>query len=470
MNDEIKAVILAGGSGTRLWPMSRQQLPKQFLKLSGNQSMLGATISRLSPLISAHDAWVVTSDSHASGEAFSELEGLHQILEPCGRNTAPAIAVTAAMMYDFSDADPVMIVLPADHLISKHDAFHQCLKTAVDLAQRDQLVTFGLLPDAPETGFGYVQAEQGEGDVHKVLRFVEKPDLATAEKMLDEGGYYWNSGMFVWKCSVILKELELYLPEVWDVLTKMRVRWQGGEPWQEVIRDSFADMPDISIDYGIMEKSTRVSLVAADIGWSDVGSWDAVYEVSKHDENGNSLSEHVMAFDCENTLIRSEGRMITAIGLEDMIVVDTADAILLAKAGESQRVKEVVGELKKLHGSLHVQHMTVRRPWGSYTVLNGASAGYQMKRIDVEPGQKLSLQSHQHRSEHWIVVAGTATVTCGELVRIVPKNGSAYIPIGEVHRLENKGKVLLQLIEVQVGDYLGEDDIERLEDVYGRIK
>ncbi|EAU54614.1 mannose-1-phosphate guanylyltransferase/mannose-6-phosphate isomerase [Mariprofundus ferrooxydans] len=468
--NSIKAVVLAGGSGTRLWPLSRQQLPKQFLKLNGDESMLGATISRLSPLVERSDAWVITGEKHATGEAFSELDGLHLILEPCGRNTAPAIAVAAAVMLDFNKDDPVMIVLPSDHLITKKEAFQKCLKQAIEVAMTDQLVTFGLVPDAPETGFGYVQAEPEEGAIHKVLRFVEKPNIAAAEQMLEEGGYYWNSGMFVWKCSVILEEVKQYLPSLWTVLERMRARWQTGEPWQEVVRDSFADMPDVSIDYGVMEKSKRVSLVAADIGWSDVGSWDAVHEMAKHDEDGNEISGNVLAIDCKNSLLRSEGRLLAAIGLEDIIAVETPDAILLARAGQSQRVKEIVGELVKTKGTLHLEHVTVRRPWGSYTVLENSGQGYKLKRIDVLPGGRLSLQSHQHRAEHWVVVSGTATITCGDLTRTVPKNGGTYIPIGEVHRLENRGKMPLQLIEVQVGDYLGEDDIERFEDSYGRKK
>jgi len=469
MNHTIKAVVLAGGSGTRLWPLSRQQLPKQFLKLNGNESMLGATISRLSPLVERKDAWVITGEKHATGEAFSELDGLHLILEPCGRNTAPAIAVAAAVMRDFSDGDPVMVVLPSDHLITKKDAFQECLRQAVETAMSGKLVTFGLVPDAPETGFGYVQAEkQGEGPAQKVVRFVEKPNVAAARQMLDEGGYYWNSGMFVWKCSVILAEIEQYLPKVWTVLERMRAKWQAGERWQDVIRYEFAEMPDVSIDYGVMEKSANVALISADIGWSDVGSWDAVHEMAVHDANGNDISGNVLAIDCKNSLLRSEGRLLAAIGLEDIIVVETPDAILLARAGESQRVKEIVEELKKTTGTLHLEHVTVRRPWGSYTVLEDSGQGYKLKRIDVLPGGCLSLQAHQHRAEHWVVVSGTATITCGDLTRTVPKNGGTYIPVGEMHRLENRGKMPLQLIEVQVGEYLGEDDIERFEDSYGR--
>jgi len=468
MSDVLKAVVLAGGSGSRLWPLSRQQLPKQFLNLNGEQSMLGATISRLSPLIEEDDVWVITGESHATGEAFSELDGLHQILEPCGRNTAPAIALSAALLQDLNDDDPVMVVLPADHLVSKSESFQACLKQAVAAADTGRLVTFGVVPDQPETGFGYIQAEAEQNGLHQVLRFVEKPKKKAAQKMLDDGNYYWNSGMFVWKASVILAEIKTHLPEVWSVLQPMRERWNNGEAWQEVIRDDFSNMPDISIDYGVMEKSDNVSLVTADIGWSDVGSWDAVHEMAERDADGNEISGNVLAIDCKNSLFRSESRLIAAVGLDDFIVVETPDAILLAKAGESQRVRELVDSLKQGDQSYHIEHVTVRRPWGSYTVLEESGDGYKLKRISVLPGAKLSLQAHQHRSEHWVVVAGTATVTCGDLVKVVPRNGSAYIPIGETHRLENHGKVMLQLIEVQVGDYLEEDDIERFEDTYGR--
>jgi len=470
MRDILKAVVLAGGSGSRLWPLSRQQLPKQFLNLNGEESMLGATISRLSPLIEEKDVWVVTGESHATGEAFSELDGLNQILEPCGRNTAPAIAVAAALMLDLNGGgDPIMVVLPADHLVSKNEAFQACLKQAVVAAKTGQLVTFGIVPDQPETGFGYIQTDVEKDGMREVLRFVEKPNKAAAQQMLDDGNYYWNSGMFVWQASAILREIEKHLPQVWSVLEDMRNRWNSGGVWQEVIRNDFEKMPDISIDYGVMERSNNVSLIAADIGWSDVGSWDAVHEMAEHDANGNEISGNVLAIDCKNSLFRSESRLIAAVGLDDLIVVETPDAILLAKSGESQRVRELVDSLKKGDDNYHVEHVTVRRPWGSYTVLDSSGNGYQLKRIDVLPGAKLSLQSHQHRSEHWVVVAGTATVTCGDMVKTVAKNGSAYIPIGETHRLENRGKVPVQLIEVQVGEYLGEDDIERYEDSYGRV-
>jgi len=463
------AVILAGGSGTRLWPLSRQQLPKQFLNLQGEETLLGGTISRLQPLVSKEDVWVVTSETLASGEAYAALSELNTILEPVGRNTAPAVAIAAALLMDLMKQDPVMLVLPADHLIQDVERFHDCLNRAIRAAKGENLVTFGIEPTRPDTGFGYIQANRAAGsEALPVIRFAEKPDLATAEAFLAEGGYYWNSGMFVWKASTILNEIQIHMPDLWAVLETMRAKWNGQESWQEVIRDGFADMPSISIDYGVMEKSNRVLLVPCDIGWSDVGSWDAVYDISDHDEDGNALAGDVLSFDCKNSLIRSESKLLAAVDLEDIIVVETPDAILLSKRGESQRVREIVDHIKARGSREHIEHVTIRRPWGSYTVLEDHSSGYKLKKIEVTPGASLSLQSHEKRSEHWVVVSGTATVTRNEDVYTVSKNESTFIAIGEKHRLANLGNSPLQIIEVQVGDYLGEDDIQRFSDEYGR--
>ncbi len=463
------AVILAGGSGTRLWPLSRQQLPKQFLNLKGDETLLGGTISRLHPLILEEDVWVVTSEALATGEAYAALYELNTILEPVGRNTAPAIAVAAALLMDRSGSDPTMLVLPADHLIQDVEGFHDCLNRAMDAAEKGALVTFGIEPTRPDTGFGYIQVDQErETEAFPVIRFTEKPDLETAESFLAEGGYYWNSGMFVWKASTILDEIKQHMPDLWPVLEAMRVKWQQGEPWPEVIRHGFADMPSISIDYGVMEKSDRVVLVPCDIGWSDVGSWDAVYDISDRDENGNALVGDVLSLDCRNSLIRSESKLLAAVDLEDVIVVETPDAILLSRRGESQRVREIVDVIKARGSREHIEHRTVMRPWGSYTVLEDHDSGYKLKKIEVNPGASLSLQSHRRRSEHWVVVSGTATVTRGEEMFTVSRNESTYIPIGEKHRLANDGEAPLQIVEVQVGDYLGEDDIERFDDDYGR--
>jgi len=466
----LKAVVLAGGSGSRLWPLSRQQLPKQFLKLEGEVSLLEATIQRLHPMIENSDVWVVTGEKHAAGEAYADLVKYNQILEPVGRNTAPAIALAAALLMDQSGGDPVMVVLPADHIIKRPDVFRAHLAEVVKVAESGRLVTFGIKPERPDTGFGYIEVEDSATEVKPVKRFTEKPDLATAEGFLQQGNYYWNSGMFVWKASVILEEISRWIPEIDTVLKEMRSAWQGDKPWQDVVRENFARLPDISIDYGVLERSSKVSLIPCDIDWSDVGSWDAVHEISRQDAQGNVLDGDVIAIDCKNTLLRSKDRLLAAVGLEDVIVVETADAILLAKRGDSQRVREIVDKLKERGSREHIEHLTVRRPWGSYKVLEDSGSGYKMKRIEVLPGHSLSLQSHQHRSEHWVVVSGTATVTRGSETFTVSKNESTYIPIGVLHRLENKGRIALQIVEVQVGEYVGEDDIERYDDSYGRME
>jgi len=472
VKNDLKAVVLAGGSGTRLWPLSRQQLPKQFLNLDGDESLLEATISRLHPLISRDDVWVVTNEKHANGEAYAVLRDLHTILEPCGRNTAPAIALSAAWLMESTQSDPMMLVLPADHLIRDVASFHAALNMAVDAAKQGALVTFGIRPEHPETGFGYIQVDtDSESDgVYEVKRFVEKPDAATAQGYLAAGNYYWNSGMFVWRASTLLDEVKHHLPEIWCVLEAMRQRWRQGEPWQEVVRHGFPDMPDISIDYGIMEKSDRVKLVPCDIGWSDVGSWDAVYDTSKKDASGNAMEGDVLQTGCSNSLLRSQTRLLAAAGLEDVIAVETPDAILLLKRGKSQLVRDLVAQIKARGSREHIEHVTVQRPWGCYTVLEGTNTGYKLKHIEVAPDARLSLQAHRHRSEHWVVVSGTATVTRGDQTFTVAKNESVYIPIGERHRLENRGKLPLHIVEVQAGEYLGEDDIERFDDEYGRTE
>jgi len=467
----VQAVILAGGSGSRLWPLSRRQLPKQFLSLNGEGTLLQETVHRLQPLIAPDDVWVVTAEAHATGEAYDSLASFNTILEPAGRNTAPAIAVAAALLTDQTHADPVLVVLPADHIIKDKEAFQRHLDMAIAAAGEGSLITFGIRPTRPDSGFGYIQTEppcRGKNNnIITVRRFTEKPDVETAKRFLEEGGYYWNSGMFVWKASVILEEIERHLPEVHKVLTAMRRRWRT-EPWQDVVREMFADMPSISIDYGVLERSDRVRLVPCDIGWSDVGSWDAVHDISPKDDNGNVMEGDVLAMDCRNSLLRSGHRLLAAVGLDDIIAVETADAVLLTRRGQSQRVREVVDALKARGGTEHIEHLTVKRPWGSYTVLEDHSSGYKLKRIEVKPGHSLSLQSHRRRSEHWVVVSGTATVTRGDETFTVARNESTYIPIGERHRLANLGGEVLHIVEVQVGDYLGEDDIERYDDHYGR--
>lgn len=464
----VRAVILAGGSGSRLWPLSRQQLPKQFLCLEGECTLLQATVERLRPLIEPRHVLVVTGEEHAKGEAYHALAPYRTLLEPEGRNTAPAIALAAALLSEEGE-DPVMVVLPADHVIKDVAAFQRALADAVAAAREGLLVTFGIRPTRPDTGFGYIKAgPAGSSPVLAVERFTEKPDPATAARFLAEGGYYWNSGMFVWRASSILREIERHLPEMHALLEEMRAAWEGGEDFGRVVKREFARMPSVSIDYGVLEKSARVGLVPCEIGWSDVGSWDAVHDISAKDEGGNALQGNVLALGCRNSLIRSDKRLVAAVGVEDLCVVETPDAILISKRGESQHVREIVDALKVQGRPEQRVHLTVHRPWGTYTVLEDSGKGFKIKRIEVDPGASLSLQRHQHRSEHWVVVAGTATIVRGEDLITVAKNEGTYIPIGVRHRLENRGKIPLQMIEVQVGEYLEEDDIERFDDHYGR--
>ncbi|MGM0703832.1 MAG: mannose-1-phosphate guanylyltransferase/mannose-6-phosphate isomerase [Pseudomonadota bacterium] len=465
-----KAVILAGGSGTRLWPLSRLHLPKQFLKLNGEHTLLEETIQRLYPLIDSGDTLVVTGAEHATGEAYSALKPYTTLLEPAGRNTAPAIALAAAWLQQQEraagrDIDIVMVVLPADHVIRAPEAFHSALSQAIEAAVKGHLITFGITPERPVTGFGYIKADGHESPL-MVERFAEKPDAATAKQFMS-GGYYWNAGIFVWRTRVILDAIRHHLPDVAAVLERIITAWGNDAPSQAAVEQHFRDMPDISIDYGVLEKSDNIALVPCDIGWSDVGCWDSVHEIAELDNHGNALQGRPIAIDCKNSLIYANQRLVAAVGVRDLCVVETADAVLIIPRGQTQRVREVVDTLQDRNSTEHILHRTVQRPWGSYTVLEEHN-GYKMKRITVQPGASLSLQRHQHRSEHWVVVSGTASVVRGEEQITVSKNQSTYIPIGVKHRLENRGRIPLQLIEVQVGEYLEEDDIERFDDHYGR--
>ena len=465
---KVNAVILAGGSGSRLWPLSRQHLPKQFLVLDGEASLLQTTIDRLVPVIDAASVLIVTQEAHAKGEAYHALLPYQALYEPIGRNTAPAIALAAAYLMADGE-DPVMVVLPADHIIKDEVRFREQLRIAIQEAKQDKLVTFGIQPTRPDTGFGYIKASPAEnGAAHRVERFTEKPDHATAETFLKEGGYYWNSGMFVWRSSVILAEIQRFLPAVHQIVQTIVAESRTGSSFQQAVERHFAAMPSISIDYGVLERSDRVALIPCDIGWNDVGSWQAVHEISPKDKQGNALQGNVIALDCRNSLIRAEKRLVAAIGVEDLCVIETADAVLISKSDQTQRVREVVDALHDKGATEHIYHTKVNRPWGNYAVLEEDPEGFKIKRIEVAPGARLSLQSHTKRSEHWVVVSGTATVTNGDEVITVHKNQSTYIPIGAKHRLENLGPEPLHIVEIQVGSYLGEDDIQRFEDNYGR--
>lgn len=459
---DVRAVILAGGSGTRLWPLSRMQAPKQFLRLAGDETLLDATVSRLRPLVDDAQVLVVTSEELAKGEAYHLLTRYESLLEPVARNTAPAIGI-AALHCLAQGGDPVMVVLPADHLIREVPAFQVALGIAIEAAREGKLVTFGIRPTSPETGFGYIRAGTGDG-VRKVRAFHEKPDRVSAERFLAAGEYYWNSGMFVWRASAILHAIRAHLPELGETLARIEAGTGG---LQASIKRHFALAPSISIDSGVLEKSDEVFMVPGRFGWSDVGSWDAVYDVAEKDAQQNVLQGNVVQIDCRNALLRSESRLIAAVGVEDIAVVETPDAILVSRRGESQNVRKVVEELVRRSGSEHLTHVTVRRPWGSYTVLE-EGPGFKIKRIEVRPGGRLSLQSHALRSEHWVVLSGVATVTRNQEQFVVEHNESTFVPLGTRHRLENLGTEPLQIIEVQVGTSVAEDDIQRYDDIYGR--
>jgi mannose-1-phosphate guanylyltransferase/mannose-6-phosphate isomerase len=459
----MKLIILAGGGGTRLFPLSRTCLPKQFLKLGNSDSLLTQTVNRFLPLIKPADIVVVTNKEymhHVKTElATCGAGAAHILLEPVARNTAPAIALAVRFCLDELNitGKEVLFVTPADHIIHPVDIFAKNVRQAVELAALNKVVTFGIKPDKPETGYGYIQAGDCCGIGYDVASFREKPDKDTAATYLAEGNYYWNSGMFAFTAGCIMEEFSAYAPDIFQL---------AAAPLSEVI-DKFDAMPSISIDYAVAEKSARVVMAPLTAYWNDIGSWDAIYDVLEKDQDGNALNGDCLPIDCANTLMLGRNRLIAGIGLEDVLVVETDDVIVVAKRGESQKVKDVVNELKARGRREVDEHTTMYRPWGSYTVL-GEGPGYKMKKIVVTPGQQLSLQLHYHRSEHWIVIGGTAKVTIGEQEQMVHVNESVYIPTSTKHRLANPGKLPLEIIEVQNGSYLGEDDIVRFDDVYGR--
>lgn len=454
-------LILCGGSGTRLWPISRTLLPKQFVPLFSGESLFQKTVDRNQNFC---DDFLIVSNQEQYFLALDQMQTLNLkstprfVLEPMGRNTAPAIALSCLAL----DSEELVFVTPSDHLIKNQAAYENAVAQAVQLAQQDQLVTFGIRPHYAETGFGYIEA-----DGNQVLSFKEKPDQAVAESYLAQGNYYWNSGMFCFKAGVFLQELKQHAPQMYDACLQAFEETEKGE-FLRIPTDAMQAIPEDSIDYAVMEKSQHVKVVPSDIGWSDVGSFEALSAELPCDENGNTQTEHSVLLNAKNNLILGQNRLISLVDVENLMVIDTDDALLIAPKGSGQKIKQVVDLLKQQGSELPKIHQTAHRPWGTYTVLESEDK-YKIKRIVVKPGKRLSLQKHLHRSEHWVVVSGTATVTVGDKTQLVRPNESTYIPIGEKHRLENNGQLDLILIEAQVGEYTGEDDIIRFEDNYGRI-
>jgi len=476
--NNVHAVILAGGSGTRFWPLSRETCPKQMLQIVGEDTLIRQTIKRINGFVPPENIWIVTTEDKAQDIKF-HLESLGPlakkiqfIKEPLGRNTAPAIGLAAIYLNNLSP-DSIMVVMPSDHAIPDAQKFLSDLKVSIEGAEEDYLVTFGIKPNRPETGYGYIKVDKntkaGVNGLLKVERFVEKPGLQTAKSYLSDGNYFWNSGIFIWKTSKILSEIKKHLPTLYKTLKEIEsILFEPNKLNKpNKLKELYSSLESISIDYGIMERSADVLMVAGTFQWSDLGSWTALDEVIEKDDSGNILKGNTIDIGSQNSIVFSGERLVATIGLKDMVVVDTPDATLVIPKERVQEVRKIVETLKKNGREEHLLHKTVERPWGSYTVLEKGN-GYKIKRVVLSPGAKLSLQLHRKRSEHWVVVSGEAKVTRENETYLVHTNESTYIPINTKHRLENPGEVVLQIIEVQNGDYVEENDIERFDDIYGR--
>lgn len=463
-------IILAGGTGSRLWPLSREAFPKQFLSFNNDLTLLQATIQRLQPL-DYETPLVISNENHR----FIVAEQLRQMnvlasnimLEPVGRNTAPAIALAAFYLMQ-QDKDAALLVLAADHLIVDTQAFCNSIKQAESFIQADKLVTFGIVPNKPETGYGYIRCGDSLSEVaYKVDAFVEKPNLETAQKYIASQQYLWNSGMFAFKASTYLTELKKFRPDIYEICEQSLVSTEKDLDFIRVNADIFKTCPEDSIDYAVMEKTQDSMVIPMDAGWNDVGAWSSLWEVTPKNKEGNVLKGDVLTVNSRNNYIYAEQGLVATVGINDMVVVQTKDAVLVAAKDAVQDIKKVVSSLKASNRSEYKLHREVYRPWGKYDSID-SSVRYQVKRITVKPGQKLSVQMHHHRAEHWVVVTGTARVMVDDNEQLITENESVYIPLGAKHYLENPGKIDLELIEVQVGPYLGEDDIVRFEDRYGR--
>lgn len=473
----IVPVIMAGGSGSRLWPLSRVLYPKQFLCLKGELTMLQTTINRLNGM-QCESPVVICNEQHRFivAEQLRQLNKLTEniVLEPAGRNTAPAIALAAlAALRNQPDSDPLMLILAADHVIQNEEAFREAVHNALTYAEAGKLVTFGIVPDQPETGYGYIRRGKvvnadAINPAFSVSQFVEKPDMATAYGYVASGEYYWNSGMFLFRAGRYLEELAKFRPDILNACEKAMANIDPDLDFVRVDETAFLACPDESIDYAVMENTADAVVVPMDAGWSDVGSWSSLWEISAKSPEGNVHHGDVISYNTENSYIYAESCLVTTVGVKDLVVVQTKDAVLVADRNHVQDVKKIVEQLKADGRHEHHNHREVYRPWGKYDSIDSGDR-YQVKRITVKPGEGLSLQMHHHRAEHWIVVAGTAKVTLGDEVKLLGENQSIYIPLGMMHCLENPGKIPLDLIEVRSGTYLEEDDVVRVKDRYGRI-